>query len=333
MTKLYSQKDYKSLIQDIGAIFENGKKQAYKAVNNILVQTYREIGKRIVEFEQKGKITSEYGSKLLINLSKELSPYGKGFSRSNLTYMRLFYIKYPKSETVSHQLTWSHYFELLKVEDDLARSFYEKQSIKEKWSIRELKRQKNSMLFERIALSKDKKGVLKLSEQGEIVENSKDIIREPYVLEFLGIAENYRYSEKELEQKIIDNLQMFLLELGKGFTFVKRQFRMTLNNRHFYADLVFYHRILKCFVIIDLKIGEVDHGDIGQMNMYLNYFKTEENTKDDNEPIGIILSAEKEHISAQYALGSISNKLFVSKYQLYLPKKDELEEEVKRLLE
>ncbi len=219
MTKLYSQKDYKSLIQDIGSIFEEGKKQAYKAVNNILVQTYREIGKRIVEFEQKGKINSEYGSKLLINLSKELSPYGKGFSRSNLTYMRLFYIKYPKSETVSHQLTWSHYFELLKVDDDLARSFYEKQSIKEKWSIRELKRQKNSMLFERIALSKDKKGVLKLSEQGEIVESSRDIIREPYVLEFLGIAENYRYSEKELEQKIIDNLQMFLLELGKGFTF------------------------------------------------------------------------------------------------------------------
>lgn len=333
MKKLTVKHDYRELIIGIGEILESGRKQAYKAVNNILVQTYREIGKRIVEFEQNGKITSEYGSKLLINLSKELAPYGKGFSRSNLTYMRLFYIKYPKSETVSHQLSWSHYFELLKIEDDLARSFYEKQCIKEKWSIRELKRQKNSMLFERIALSKDKKGVLKLSERGEIVETSKDIIREPYVLEFLGIPEDYKYSEKELEQKIIDNLQMFLLELGKGFTFVKRQFRMTLNNRHFYSDLVFYHRILKCFVIIDLKIGEVDHGDIGQMNMYLNYFKTEENTKDDNDPIGIILSAEKEHISVQYALGGISNKLFVSKYQLYLPKKDELEAEVKKLME
>ena len=333
MKKLTIKHDYHKLIVGIGEILKNGRKQAYKAVDNILVQTYREIGKRIVEFEQEGKITSEYGSKLLINLSKELAPYGKGFSRSNLTYMRLFYIKYPKSETVSHQLSWSHYFELLKVDDDLARSFYEKQCIKEQWSVRELKRQKNSMLFERIALSKDKKGVLKLSERGEIVETSKDIIREPYVLEFLGIPENYQYSEKELEQKIIDNLQMFLLELGKGFTFVKRQFRMTLNNRHFYADLVFYHRILKCFVIIDLKIGEVDHGDIGQMNMYLNYFKTEENTKDDNDPIGIILSAEKEHISVQYALGGISNKLFVSKYQLYLPKKAELEAEVKKLLE
>ena len=333
MTELSSQKGYKNLIQDIGFILDEGRKQAYKTVNNILVKTYWEIGKRIVEFEQHGKITSEYGSKLLINLSKELSPFGKGFSRSNLTYMRLVYIKYPKSETLSHQLNWSHYFELLKVGDDLARNFYEKQCIKEKWSIREFKRQKNSMLFERIALSKDKKGVLKISEKGQIIETAKDIIKEPYVLEFLGIPENHKYSEKELEQKIIDNLQMFLLELGKGFTFVKRQFRMTLNNRHYYADLVFYHRILKCFVIIDLKIGEVDHGDVGQMNMYLNYFKTEENIEDDNEPIGIILSAEKEHISVQYALGGISNKLFVSKYQLYLPKKEELEEEVKRLIE
>ncbi len=333
MTKLLSQKEYKNLIQDIGVILDEGRKQAYKTVNNILVKTYWEIGKRIVEFEQHGKITSEYGSKLLINLSKELSPLGKGFSRSNLTYMRLLYIKYPKSETLSHQLSWSHYFELLKVDDDLTRSFYEKQCIKEKWSIRELKRQKNSMLFERIALSKDKKGVLEISEKGQIIETAKDIIKEPYVLEFLGIPEDHKYSEKELEQKIIDNLQMFLLELGKGFTFVKRQFRITLNNRHFYADLVFYHRILKCFVIIDLKIGEVDHGDVGQMNMYLNYFKTEESTDDDNEPIGIILSAEKEHISVQYALGGISNKLFVSKYQLYLPKKEELEAEVERLIE
>ncbi|MCD4704548.1 PDDEXK nuclease domain-containing protein [bacterium] len=333
MIELLLQRNYKNLIQDIGVILDEGRKQAYKTVNNILVKTYWEIGKRIVEFEQHGKITSEYGSKLLINLSKELSSLGKGFSRSNLTYMRLFYIKYPKSETVSHQLSWSHYFELLKIDDDLARSFYEKQCVKEKWSIRELKRQKNSMLFERIALSKSKKEVFEISKKGQIIETAKDIIKEPYVLEFLGIPEDHKYSEKELEQKMIDNLQMFLLELGKGFTFVKRQFRMTLSNRHYYADLVFYHRILKCFVIIDLKIGEVDHGDVGQMNMYLNYFKTEENTNDDNEPIGIILSAEKEHISVQYALGGISNQLFVSRYQLYLPKKEELEVEIKKLLE
>ena len=188
--------------------------------------------------------------------------------------MRLLYIKYPICETLSHQLSWSHYFELLKIDNDMARSFYEKQSIKEKWSIREMKRQKNSMLLERIALSKDKKGVLTISKNGQIIERAEDIVREPYVLEFLSIPENYRYSEKELEQKIIDNLQLFLLEMGKGFAFIKRQFRMTLSNRHFYADLVFYHRILRCFVIIDLKIGEVDYSDIGQMNIYLNYFKT-----------------------------------------------------------
>ncbi len=333
MSKLLLSKNYKNLIQDIEKILNKGRSQAYQTVNNILVKTYWEIGKRIVEFEQHGKITSKYGSKLLVKLSKELSSIGKGFSRSNLTYMRLFYIKYPKSETLSHQLSWSHYFELLKIEDDIARNFYENQCIKEKWSIRELKRQKNSMLFERIALSKNKKDIIEISKKGQTIKRAKDIIKDPYILEFLGIPENYQYSEKELEQKIIDNLQMFLLELGKGFTFVKRQFRMTLNNNHYYADLVFYHRILKCFVIIDLKIGEVNHGDIGQMNMYLNYFKTEENSNDDNEPIGIILSAERENISVQYALGGISNKLFVSKYQLYLPKKEELETEVQKLVE
>lgn len=200
-------------------------------------------------------------------------------------------------------------------------------------SVRELKRQKNSMLFERIALSKNKKEVLKLSSKGHVIENSKDIIKEPYILEFLGIPEDYKYSEKELEQKIIDNLQLFLLELGKGFTFVKRQFRMTLSNRHFYVDLVFYHRILKCFILIDLKIGEVNHEDVGQMNMYLNFFKKEENVKGDQNPIGLILTAEKHDVTVEYALGGISNKLFVSKYQLYLPKKEELEAEVKKLLE
>jgi len=247
--------------------------------------------------------------------------------------MRLFYACYPDLPDMSGKLTWSHFVELLGVSDDLARSFYEKQCIKENWSTRELNRQINSMLFERIALSKDKKGVLKLAEKGQIIEKSHDLVKEPYILEFLGIPENHKYSEKELEQKIIDNLQMFLLELGKGFTFVKRQFRMTLDNEHYYVDLVFYHRILKCFVLIDLKIGKVKHTDIGQMNMYLNYFKAEESSEDDNEPIGLILSAEKNDIVVKYVLGSISNQLFVSKYQLYLPKKEELEAEVRKLLE
>ena len=327
------KREYNTLISSIGTLLEAARTHVYSQINQILVKTYWEIGKRIIEYEQKGKEKADYGSKLLDNLSKDLKlRYGKGFSRSNIVYMRLFYIKYPKSETLSHQLSWSHYFELLKVEDDLERSFYEKQSIKEKWSIRELKRQKNSALFERIALSKDKKGVLELAQKGHIVKKADDLVKDPYILEFLGIPEESNYSEKELEQKIIDNLQTFLLELGRGFTFVARQFRMTLGNKHYYVDLVFYHRILKCFVLIDLKITEVTHSDIGQMNMYLNYFKKEEMTKEDNEPVGIILTKEKEKIVVEYALGGISNKLFVSKYKLYLPSKEELEREVRRLL-
>ena len=325
--------DYNTLISSIGMLLEKARKRVYSQINQILVKTYWNIGKQIIEYEQKGKEKAEYGSKLLDNLSKDLRlRYGKGFSRSNIIYMRLFYIKYSKSETLSHQLSWSHYFELLKVEDDLERSFYEKQCIKENWSVRELKRQKNSALFERIALSKDKKGVLELAKKGLLIEKATDAVKDPYVLEFLGIPEDYKYSEKELEQRIIDNLQKFLLELGRGFTFVSRQFRMTLGNKHYYADLVFYHRILKCFVLIDLKIDEVTHSDIGQMNMYLNYFKKEEITKEDNEPIGIILTKEKDRVVVEYALGGISNKLFVSKYKLYLPSKEELEKEVKKLL-
>ena len=325
---------YTQLISAISQILEEGRRKALQSVNQILVQTYWEIGRQIVEFEQRGKEKAEYGSTLLETLSRDLKMrYGKGFSRSNLIYMRLFYLKYQKSETVSHQLSWSHYFELLKIEDDVERSFYEKQCILEKWSNRELKRQKNTALFIRLALSKDKEGILALSNKGQIIEKAEDVIKDPYILEFLNIPENYRYSEKELEQRIIDNLQMFLLELGKGFTFVGRQYRITLGNKHHYVDLVFYNRILKCFVLIDLKISEVCHGDIGQMNTYLNYFIKEENTEEDNRPIGIILGAGKDNISIAYALGGISNKLFVSKYRLYLPDKKLLQAKLKELLE
>ena len=326
-------KNYNSLVKDIGKILDQGRKQAFKAVNEILVKTYWEIGRRIVVFEQEGKERAEYGTYLLERLSKDLRlKYGKGFSRSNIIYIRLFYIKYQKSETLSHQLSWSHYFELLKVEEDLERFFYEKQCLNENWSVRELKRQINSALFYRLALSKDKKGILKLSKKGQLIEKADDLIKNPYIFEFLGITEDYHYSEKELEQKLIDNLKMFLLELGKGFTFVARQFRISLGNEHFYIDLVFYHRILKCFVLIDLKIGNVEPRDVGQMNMYLNYFKAEEMAEQDNEPIGIILSAKKDRIKIDYALGSISNKLFVSKYKLYLPNKKELEARLKSLI-
>lgn len=350
-------KNYNKLINNIGTLLEKGRKQAVYAVNNILVQTYWQIGKQIVEFEQGGKERAGYGSNLLIKLSKDLTfKYGKGFSLSNLKNMRLFYMQYSKSQTVSGeskkiqtvsglfeknnflkqqtvsaQLSWSHYVELLGIEEDLERSFYEKQCVNENWSIRELQRQIESALFYRIALGRDKKGILQLSKKGQQIQKPQDIVKDPYILEFLKIKENH--SEKEIEQKIINNLQEFLLELGKGFTFVARQYKISFGNNHYYIDLVFYNRILKCFVLIDLKINKAIHSDVGQMNMYLNYFKTEENSKEDNAPIGIILSAKKNDIEIDYALGGISNNLFVSKYRIYLPNKKELEQKLKELLE
>ncbi|MBS3124029.1 DUF1016 family protein [Candidatus Woesearchaeota archaeon] len=324
---------YGKLLDSIGLLLIEARKKAFVEVNLILVKTYWEIGKLVLEYEQNGKEKADYGSQLLSSLSHDLKlNYGKGFSKSNVYLMRLFYLKYPKFQTLSGKLSWSHYTELLGVSEDLARRFYEKECLNEKWSIRELRRQIDSLLFERLSLSKDKKEVLALSKHGQIITDEKALIKEPYVLEFLNIPETGSYSERELEQKIIDNLQMFLLELGKGFTFVSRQYRITLDNKHYYIDLVFYHRILKCFVLIDLKIGKVVHEDIGQMNMYLNYFKEEEMTKEDHEPVGIILAADRDNFLVKYALGGLSNKLFVSKYQLYLPTKEELEQEIQRLI-
>ncbi|MGE0793384.1 MAG: YhcG family protein [Candidatus Woesearchaeota archaeon] len=324
---------YSKLINSIGKLLEEGRKEVYNSVNTIIVKTYWNIGHQIVEYEQKGKEKATYGSKLLDTLSKDLKfKFGKGFSRRNILDMRRFYINYPNWQTVSAELSWSHQIELLRIDNDLEKSFYEKQCIKENWSVRELSRQINSCLFERIAFSKNKQEVLNISKKGINVKEAKDIIKDPYILEFLNIPELEKYSEKELEQKIIDNLQMFILELGKGFTFVKRQHRITINNTHYYVDLVFYNRLLKCFVLIDLKIGKVSHQDIGQMNLYLNYFKKEENSKEDNEPIGIILSAKKDELLVEYALGGISNKLFISKYKLYLPNKKELENKLKQIL-
>ncbi len=258
---------------------------------------------------------------------------GNGFSRRNILDMRRFYQYYQKWQTVSAELSWSHYVELLGVDDALERSFYENQCVNEKWSVRELSRQMNSALFHRLALSKNKQEVIELSRTGQFIEKHEDIIKDPYILEFLEIPESYKYTEKELEQKLIDNLQMFLLELGRGFTFVARQKKISLGNNHYYVDLVFYHRILKCFVLIDLKIGKATHQDIGQMNLYLNYFKNEENTSEENEPIGIVLSAYKNEVDVEFALGGIINKLFVSKYKLYLPNKKELEDKLKKIME
>jgi predicted nuclease of restriction endonuclease-like (RecB) superfamily len=298
--------------------------------------------------------------------------YGKGFSRSNLKNFRAFYLAFPigqtlsgelakiqtpsgqsgkgqtlsgelkKSQTpfdksqnvqtLSEQLSWSHYVELLKIDDALEQQFYIKQCEQENWSVRELKRQMKSMLFHRLALSKSKKEVLALANQGAQIQQTKDIIKDPYVFEFLGIPQQEKYFEGDLEDKLVANLEKFLLELGKGFAFIGRQYKISIGGRHFFVDLVFYHRILKCFVLIDLKRGEVEHQDIGQMNLYLNYFSKEENQPDDNPPIGLVLGAYKDQILMEYATEHITNQLFVSKYQLYLPNKEELKKELEKLL-
>lgn len=299
-----------------------------------MVKTYWLIGQHIVEFEQKGNEKAEYGTQLFERLSKDLTQvYGKGFSRSNLLYMRKFYLVFPISETLSHLLTWSHYFEILKADSELEIRFYRKQTEHERWSIRELKRQMRSSLFERLALSKDKEGILKLANEGHIIETAEYLMKDPFVLDFLNIPEQHQYLESELEEKIISNLQQFIMEMGKGFAFIGRQYRMSIGSKHFHLDLLFYHRILKCFVLVDLKRGEIDHLDVGQMNLYLNYFKKEEATEGDNEPIRIILGAHKNHILVEYATDSITNKVLLSKYQLYLPDKKTLQNALDKLLE
>lgn len=333
MKEVSQNEYYEKLLAEITNVYQKGRQSAVIAVNSHLVNTYWLIGQYIVEYEQGGKERAEYGKSLINKLSKDLTEkLGRGFSRSNLIYMRLFYLEFPISEKPSHLLSWSHYVELLKISDKLERSFYLQQTIIEKWSIPELKRQKKSSLFLRLAASKDKDGILKLAKQGQQIEKPEDLIREPYVLDFLKIPEPYQVSESELETLIIDHLQQFLLELGKGFAFIGRQYRITLGNRHHYVDLVFYHRILKCFVLIDLKREEADYEDVGQMNMYLGYFENEENTEGDHSPIGIVLAKEKDDILIQYALHNVSSQLFVSKYQLYLPDREELRQLIEKQL-
>ncbi len=334
MKSIKTKPNYKRLLADIGLAIETARQNAVKAVNTQLVKANWEIGRHIIEFEQQGNERAEYGTDLLSRLSKDLKlRYGKGFGRRNILDMRRFYLAFSKWQTVSAKLSWSHYISLISITDEAERKFYENQAINESLSVRELDRQINSALFERLALSKDKKAVLQLSQKGNIISHAHEAVKDPYILDFLKIPQSHRMTEKHLEQKIIDNLQQFLLELGKGFAFIARQFRISLRNKHYSVDLVFYHRILKCFVLIDLKTKKVNHGDIGQMNLYLNYFKAEENVEGDNEPIGIILSAEKDEIMVEYAMGEISNKIFVSKYQLYLPDKKLLQKKIKSIIE
>lgn len=334
MEEKNSESDYTQLLERISGTFHHAQIRAVQAVNAVLIDTYWQVGRNIVEFEQAGRQRATYGKSLLEALARDLTlRHGRGFSRSNLNYMRLFYQRYPICEKASHKLSWSHYVELLKLDDPLERGFYEQQAIAERWSVPELKRQKAASLFLRLASSKDKDGILQLAAQGQVIGQPTDLLREPYIFEFLKIPEPHPISETELETLLCNHLQSFLLELGKGFTFVGRQYRITLNNHHYRVDLVFYHRILRCFVLIDLKLNDLQHHDIGQMNMYLGYFSSEENAEGDNPPIGIILSRQKDELLVEYATYQMDSQLFVQKYQLYLPDREALRRELETTLQ
>ena len=321
-----------NIYQEIKELLYSAKNRVYQTINTTMTQTYFQIGKRIVEEEQGGEIRAEYGKSLLKLLSVQLiNEFGKGFSVDNLENMRRFYLAFQKSETVSRkfELSWSHYIFLTRIENINERNFYEIESIENSWSLRELKRQFDSGLFERLKLSSDKQKVKELSLNGQVIQTAQDLIKDPYILEFVGLPELSSYSESELEKKLIDKLEHFLLELGKGFTFVARQKRITIDEKHFKVDLVFYNRLLKSFVVIDLKIGELKHQDIGQMMMYVNYFDRFEKTDDENSTIGIILCKDKSKALVELTLPKDNNQIYASKYLTILPNK----EEFKKLLE
>jgi len=331
---LSNDSEYKRLVSLISGLWEKAKEKAALAINSELLDANWQTGRYIVEFEQGGNAKARYGEQLITNLAKDLTRLkGRGFSRSNLIYMRKLYLTFPKSETLSHQLTWSHYFELLKCDDELEMQFYMKECIKEGWKVRELKRQINSSLYQRLALSTDKAGVLALANEGHQVLSASDIIHDPYVLEFTGLPLQKRYKETDLEKALKANMEKFLLELGRGFAFIGRQYNIPIGARRFKVDLVFYHAILKCYVLIDLKRAEIRHSDIGQMNLYLNYFKNEICQPDDYPPIGIVLGARKDELLMEYALQGIDNNLFAARYQLYLPNRDELQSQLDKLLD
>lgn len=320
------------LFNKVSELLKAAQNTVLQTINTTMVETYFEIGKMIVEEEQQGEERAKYGNQLITELSKKLSSdFGKGFSSTNIKQMRSFYIFYSKSQTVSDQfkLSWSHYLFLMRMDDENERNFYEIESIKSNWSFRELKRQFNSALYTRLALSWDKKQINELARQGLVLEKPKDAIKDPYILEFIGLPEQNSYSESELEQELIDKLELFLLELGTGFTFVARQKRITIDEKHFKIDLVFFNRILKCFVLIDLKIGELKHKDIGQMQMYVNYYDRKIKLQEENNTIGLILCQDKSQAVVEYTLPENNEQIFASKYQTILPSKEKL----KQLLE
>ncbi|MCQ2959697.1 MAG: PDDEXK nuclease domain-containing protein [Bacteroidales bacterium] len=324
------------LASRIESLITEARTKVVSFVNTAMVYTYFEIGRMIVEDEQGGEERAEYGKNILKKISAHLTgKFGKGFSVDNLQNMRNFYRCYSKYETVSSissdnrcvpqfNLSWSHYLKLMRITDIAERKFYEIEATQNHWSLRELERQFDSSLYERLSLSRNKEEILQLSKKGQIVEKPQDLLKDPYILEFTGLPELPNYSENALEQKIIDHLQAFLLELGKGFTFVGRQVRITFDEEHYFIDLVFYNRLLQAFVLIDLKKGKLKHQDIGQMQMYVNYYDREVKLESENPTIGLLLCADKTEAVVEYSLPLNNNQIFASKYQTVLPSKEQL---------
>lgn len=320
----------KNIYESIRMTVEEAQSKVYSTVNAVMVQTYWEIGKQIFEAQGENE-RAEYGKGLLKYLSKKLTEeFGKGFEESNLRRMRQFYVLFQNCDALRHELSWTHYRILMRVENEKVRQFYIDECAKSNWSTRQLERQINSFYYERLLSSQDEESVRSEIQTLEKGMDAKDIIRDPYVLEFLGLEQTPNLYEKDLEQGLIDHLQKFLLELGRGFSFVSRQKRITFDGEHYFIDLVFYNYILKCFVIVDLKVGKLKHQDIGQMQMYVNYYTRELMNEGDSLPIGIILCADKSESVVKYTLPEDNNQIFASKYKLYMPSEEELIQELEK---
>jgi predicted nuclease of restriction endonuclease-like (RecB) superfamily len=320
------------LLHSLRELIQDARQKALRAVDTVQVQTCWEIGRHIVEFEQGGSARAEYGSRLLQTLASSLAAeFGRGFDASNLRYMRLFYQAFPKRDALRHELSWTHYRTLLRVEEEPARLWYMKEAASQGWTTRALERQINTLYYERLLASSDRTAVEEEASGGiATLQTPRDFVRDPVMLEFLGLPGGGRLLEADLERALLDNLQAFLLELGRGFAFVGRQFRVSTESKDFYVDLVFYNYLLKCFVLFDLKSGELTHQDIGQMDMYVRMMDDLKRAPDDNPTVGIILCAQKDASVVRYSVLHENEKLFASRYKLVLPSEDELRAELDR---
>ena len=318
-------------ISDVRTIISTARMAAVRSVDFQRVMMYWQIGERIVVEEQQGKIRAEYGARLLHNLAAELEPeFGSGFSYRQLAFCRQFYCAYPIVNALRSQFNWMQYRLLIQIDSNDKREYYELETLHNCWTGRELERQINSGLYERLLLSNDKNAVLEIARRERIPESPMEIMKDPMVLEFVGLKRESAYYEKDLENALISNLQTFLLELGNGFSFVARQRRILLEDDEFFIDLVFYNRLLRCFVIIDIKTHKITHSDIGQLQMYVNYYDREEKLPDENSTIGILLCADKNNTLVQYSLPKENTTIMAHKYQLYLPTEQQLLDELKK---